>query len=63
MTESELKILSIAELLLLADKAMNLYVAASVDAKNKSLADQRQSDLFIPYRVITEKRANETPLK
>lgn len=63
MTESELKFLSITDLLALADKAMDLCITASVDAKTKKLADQRQADLYILHKIISEKRANEKPLK
>lgn len=55
MTKAELKELSIKELLLLADKVLNLYVAASVDPKHKLLAKQRQVDLEELYKIISEK--------
>lgn len=63
MTEAELKELSIKELLDLADKVIELYIAASINPKHNLLAKQRQADLYIIDKVITQKRANETPLK
>ena len=49
------------ELLKLAEKALALYVAASIDPKSKKLADQRKNDLTFIDKIITERRANENP--
>lgn len=62
MTESELKGLSIKQLLDVADKAISVYVSACADPKNKRIAEQRQLDLVIIDKIVAEKRANETPL-
>ena len=63
MLESELKYLPVKDLLEIADKAMNLYIAASVDPEHRLLAQQRQADLFLLNKIITEKRANNKSLK
>jgi hypothetical protein len=63
VSESELKFLPISKLLELADKAMDLLIAASVDPRNKLLAQQRQDDLNVLHKIIAEKRANERPLE
>ena len=54
MTETELKELSITELLVLADKAIELYIAASSHPNGKRLAQQRQADLNIIDKVIKQ---------
>jgi predicted RNase H-like HicB family nuclease len=59
MTEAELKGLSIKELLALADKAIELYIAAASHPNGKRLAEQRQADLYIIDKVIKEKEDKE----
>lgn len=61
MTEDELKGLPIEELLLLADKTLNIYVAASIDPHTKLLAEQRKEDINIIHKIIDAKRADEAP--
>lgn len=64
MTQNLLLTLSIQELYELADKAMNLYIVASVNPKRKGLlADQRQVDLSLIRKAIVAKRAAEVPVK
>jgi hypothetical protein len=61
MTEEELNSLSIKELFALADKAIELYIAASVDSKHNLLAKQTQADLYIIDKVIKEKTEKDIP--
>ena len=63
MTENLLVNLSIRELYELADKAMNLYIVASVNPKRKGLADQRQVDLILIRKAMLAKRPAEPPGK
>ena len=59
MLESQLKFLPITDLLILANRALDLYIIASIDPKNRKLAGQREADLIKLHKIITEKRANE----
>jgi hypothetical protein len=59
MTETELKELTVKELLALADKALNQLVAASVDPIHKNMVDQRHADLKLIYRAIANKHPDK----
>ena len=63
MSEDQIKPLSISELKILADKTMDLYIAALVEHKNILTAKQRQADLIIINKVITEKNQIQSSSK
>lgn len=62
MTESELKGLSITQLLEVADQAISVYVNACVNPQNKNIAEQRQLDLVLLNKILIQKSEKEMPL-